>query len=72
MNHLRQTLANFIARRVSPNFADALNAQARFIKDPSGSAVVVDITYDLNSMLVGIFGSSAWRFNTGSTLVITH
>ncbi len=37
-----------------------------------GSAVVVDIAYDFNSMLVGIFKSSPWRFNTRSALVITH
>ncbi len=37
-----------------------------------GSAVVVDIAYDFNSMLVGIFKSSPWCFNTGSTFIISH
>ena len=37
-----------------------------------GSAVAVDIAYDFNSMLVGIFKSDPWRFTAGSTFIISH
>ncbi len=40
MSDLRQTWANFIARRVSPHFAGALDGHRRFIKDTSGSVLV--------------------------------
>ncbi len=40
MSDLRQTWADFIARRVSPHFADALGGHRRFLKDASGSVLV--------------------------------
>ena len=40
MSDLKQTWANFIAHRVSSHFAGVLNAQARFLKDTSGSVLI--------------------------------
>ena len=40
MSDLRQTWANFIARRVSPHFAGALDGHRRFLKDTSGSVLI--------------------------------
>ncbi len=66
-------ITNFVKNRAIGLDTQKMTVQVSWAPDNSpGSAVAVDIAYDFNSMLVGIFKSSPWRFNSGSTFVISH
>ncbi len=69
----RDDIAKFVKHGAIGLDAERMSVQVSWAPNNSpGSAVVVDIAYDFNSMLVGIFKSDPWRFNTGSTFIISH
>ncbi len=66
-------ITNFVKNRAIGLDTRRMSVQVSWAPDNSpGSAVVVDIAYDFNSMLVGIFKSSPWLFKSGSTFIISH
>ncbi len=66
-------ITNFVKNRAIGLDTQRMSVQVSWSPNNSpGSAVVVDIAYDFNSMLVGIFKSSPWRFKSGSTFIISH
>ncbi len=66
-------IAKFVKNGAIGLDAKRMSVQVSWAPNNSpGSAVVVAIAYDFNSMLAGIFKSDPWRFNTGSTFIISH